>query len=318
MAVYKVFGTYLKSSEVLPGLTSDPGKMPNHVFQKYPPAHQSTTQLPELEWFHTWTDGAGEVWAQLAKQNDQYLIRFLEYADFWVSADGCEIECVPCPDIPPETINHLFLDQVFPCLLSRGNQMMLHAAAVGINGGAVAFIGETGAGKSTLTSSLCRAGFQLLTDDGLLVVEEAGRFWAVPGYPSVRLWPASLPEIFSEEIRSTDVAHYSDKQRVGAEQAAFSFAMERMPLRRIYLLRPREEEDERGIAIMPISPREAFNECFNSVFRLDFRDRALLTEQFTMTARLVERTPVFALSFPHDFSQLSAVRASLLTHLDQN
>lgn len=303
---------------MLSGVTPISDTLPDHFYKTHQPAPQQTDSSIDLEWFHDWTDGIGQVWASLAKQNGKYLIRFPDYADFWVSSNGREIDCIPCPDIPQETLNHLFLDQVFPCLLTQNNQIMFHAAAVGINGEAVAFIGETGAGKSTLTSSLCSKGFQLLTDDGLLVVEEAGRFWVVPGYPSVRLWPESLPEIFAGNPPSTDVAHYSDKQRVAAEQAAFPFAMERMPLRGIYLLQPQETDSAGEIAITRIFPRDAFNECFNSIFRLDFRDRVKLKEQFTMTARMVEATPVFSLNFPHDFSQLTAVHACLLAHLNHN
>lgn len=318
MAIYHLFGTYLESSELLPEVTAISDTSPSHFYKVHQPSSQQPHNPVDLEWFHDWTDSTGQVWASLAKQNGKYLIRFPDYADFWVSSSERVIDCIPCPDVPQETLNHLFLDQVFPCLLTHDNQIMLHAAAVGINSEAVAFIGETGAGKSTLTSSLCSKGFHLLTDDGLLVVEEAGRFWAVPSYSSVRLWPESLPEIFAGNPSSTDVAHYSEKQRVTAEQAAFSFAMERTPLRRIYLLKPQETDAESEIAITPIPPREAFNECFNSIFRLDFRNRAKLKEQFTLTARIVEATPVFSLSFPHDFSQLSAVHACLLAHLNHN
>lgn len=318
MAIYHLFGTYVESREVLPGIMTASDKLPEHVYKIHQPAPQQTLSSVTLEWFHEWMDGNGQIWASLAKQNSHYLIRFPTYADFWVLPNGSEINCIPCPDIPRETLNHLFLDQVFPCLLTQGSRMMLHAAAVGINGEAVAFIGETGAGKSTLTSSLCSKGFQLLTDDGLLVIEEGDRFWVVPGYPSVRLWPESLPQVFSGNPPSTDVAHYTEKQRVAAEQAAFPFAMERMPLRRIYLLRPQETDCEQEIAITPLSPRDAFNECFNSIFRLDFRDRAKLREQFTLTGRMVEPTPVFAFSFPHDFSVLPAVHACLLAHLNHN
>lgn len=318
MPIYQAFGAYIESDVPLLDLKPCWGNAPSYYFYQHSSSNPTPAQTDGIEWYDTWTDGDGQIRVLLGKQDSRYLIRFSGLADFWISSDERETVCVPGAAIPAETISHLFLDQVFPCLLSQSTQLMLHAAAVVIEGGAIVFLGETGAGKSTLTSSLCSKGFQLLTDDGLLVVEEAGRFLAIPGYSSVRLWPESLPEIFAGNPPSTDVAHYSEKQRVAAEQAAFSFAMERMPLRGIYLLKPQETDADSEIAITPISPQDAFNECFNSIFRLDFRDRVKLKEQFTMTARMVGATQVFSLNFPHNFSQLAAVHACLLAHLNQN
>ncbi len=315
MAIYQAFGATIASNIRLPDLPVSTSPGADYFFCQQPPSYPSSETY---DWFHQWTLEDGTSWALLAKYLGGTLIRFPGFADFRVQNDVNEIHCIPSPGIPQETTIHLFLDQVFPCLLSGGNQLLLHAASVVVDSNAVVFIGETGSGKSTLTSSFGKAGFKLLTDDGLLVVEEAGRFWGVPSYPSLRLWPESLPELFAEQPISTAVAHYSAKQRISAGQAAVSFASERMPLRRVYLLRPQQDDVAEPVTVTRVSPQQAFSECFNSIFRLDVKNHSQLKDQFKMTARLIETTPVFAISFPHNFSLLSSVRTCILDHLSQN
>jgi hypothetical protein len=69
--------------------------------------------------------------------------------------------------------------------------LALHASAVSIEGGAVAFIGPKHAGKSTLAMALVRHGARLLTDDMLVVRLRAGSAWAAPGVQRIRLWDDS-------------------------------------------------------------------------------------------------------------------------------
>ena len=88
-------------------------------------------------------------------------------------------------------MRHLLLDQVMPLVLSR-DRLVLHASAVATPAGAAAFIGFTGAGKSTLAASLSAAGFPILSDDCLVIERDGRGFLARPFYPGARLWPDSV------------------------------------------------------------------------------------------------------------------------------
>jgi hypothetical protein len=74
-------------------------------------------------------------------------------------------------------------------LLHQRNELALHASCVAIDGRAVALVGPSGRGKSTLAGALAVRGFTLLTDDICRVLIDAGRVWAVPGSCRLRLWP---------------------------------------------------------------------------------------------------------------------------------
>src|SRR5260221_728764 len=69
--------------------------------------------------------------------------------------------------------------------------LALHAAAVVLDGLAIAFVGPSGAGKSTTAAVLSLAGARVLTEDLLALtgVEGDGQVAAHPGFASIRLWP---------------------------------------------------------------------------------------------------------------------------------
>ena len=72
-------------------------------------------------------------------------------------------------------------------MLTRRSRLVLQAGAIDTPLGAIALLGRTGIGKSTLAASLARAGFPLIADDFLLLRDD---IVAVPSYPGLRLWCA--------------------------------------------------------------------------------------------------------------------------------
>jgi hypothetical protein len=67
-------------------------------------------------------------------------------------------------------LDHLLRDHVVPRRLSLRGEHVLHATAVEFDGLAVAFVGVSTAGKSTLAAASVNAGGRLLADDTLLLV----------------------------------------------------------------------------------------------------------------------------------------------------
>jgi hypothetical protein len=119
--------------------------------------------------FHTWAFPDGTLWTEFHRADGGYLLRFPQLADFLVSADACTVTCIPVPEVPEGTARHLYLNQVLPLVLSKLGKLVFHASAVEIGSHAVAFVGESGRGKSTLAASFAVSGCRFLTDDGLVV-----------------------------------------------------------------------------------------------------------------------------------------------------
>ncbi|MBI4479449.1 MAG: hypothetical protein HY651_05460 [Acidobacteria bacterium] len=265
------------------------------------------------EWFHRWELADGTSWLLTAKTGKDYLLRFPEFADFRIVQSGRAIVCDALRGTPLATLRHLFLDQVVPLVLSQQGRLVLHASAVVSPDGAIAFLGMTGRGKSTLAADFCQQGFQLLADDCLLLRESKGRFLSVPGYPGLRLWGDTLSGLGWHEAGMAPVAHYTEKKRVGTRHGRVRWAAEEVPLLRIYVLEPTDPSTpEQTIRIIPMRPQDALMELVQCAYRLDITDRNRVQEQFESLSRIAAGAPLYRLQFPHDFARLSEVRGAIL------
>ena len=90
-------------------------------------------------------------------------------------------------------IVHPFVKNIF-MWAQRHNLLILHAAAVGIDGHGVLIVGHGGAGKSTLACSCLAEGYDFISDDYCLL-SDAGSRIAYPIYTDVFLNPDSLAKL---------------------------------------------------------------------------------------------------------------------------
>lgn len=311
--LYKAYGSVLESGIHLPELPFIDQAIPDFSFQLCSEREQEADPVP---WFHHWGPSEEEAWLCFGKQEDGYLLRFPDLADFQVSDNGEKIHCKPIPEAPLETIRHLFLDQVFPLALSKRGGLVLHASSVVCETGAIAFIGKTGSGKSTLAASFAKDRFPLITDDCLLLGESKAHLLAFPGYPGLRLWQDVIGILFNGDQKCTDVAHYTEKKRIDLMDKSLAFQRDSVPLRRIYFLKAQEPSRENEpISITPVSPRESFLGLVRYAYKLDIGDRNMLATEFSCLSRVVNLPIFYHLSYPHDISYLPAVKEAILEDL---
>lgn len=259
----------------------------------------------------------GSSWLTCTRTREGYRLRFSDIADFLVDPLGRRVTCVASPGTPPETIRHLFLDQVIPPLLNLRGREALHASAIGIAGGACAFIGMSGQGKSTLASAFHVIGYPMLCDDCLVLKEDPDSILVQAAYPGLRLWDDSRGALFGNLRSTLPVSHYTDKRRIstlesGAEGDEF------LPLRRIYsLLRSEKGSPAVGPMIESLSIRDAFMELVSYSFRLDLTDQTMILRQMRVLERVAKVVPVKRLRLPDDLGALPAARETILHDLEQ-
>jgi hypothetical protein len=316
MPYYLAYGSKGKSSLQFPELPEiqQPSEQLTWAFDVLPTRNHP---VQDYDWFHSWIHEDGSTWFACAKRANDYILRFPDFADFEIDSTGKKIGCAPWPDVPEETIRHLFLDQVLPRVLSQREGVVLHGSALVIGGGAVVFMGESGRGKSTLGVSFSRKGFPLLTDDGLYVKDESNELLGYPSYPGVRLWSESLSELYPDPGSLPFVAHYYDKQRLDATRGSLEFTSSPVPLRAIYLLGSEPERKSTDhVQIWKATGRHAFREVAKGLHRFDVTSRSELLHQFDIVSRIVATVPTYQLYFQHDFSLLPATMDAILNHLD--
>jgi hypothetical protein len=286
----------------------------------------------EVEWFRCWSTQDDGVWLNFGMRGENYLLRFPGHGDFLISEDGSEVRCRPLPGTPASTIRHLFLDQIIPLILSRRESLVLHSSAVLTPQGAIAFVGKSGQGKSTLAASFTQIGCPIISDDFLVLrksvlrqtvrkysEKKTGESWiAIPSYPGVRLWPRTSDALFAALPESAEIAPYTRKRRV-SDLSLLPFVEGASPLRCLYFLDGDSGEEHASLG-QPIvsSPKDAFMNLVACSFNLDVRDKALLKNHFETIAQLRSSLPCFRLQFEREFSALPALRQSILDHQARN
>jgi len=269
---------------------------------------------PCSNWVHHWPPEQGGMSLAVSNDGHSFLLRFPGLADFVISADGRQIDAWSDPTIGAGTLDHLLLDQVLPRTLAQQGRLVLHAGAVRIDDQAVAFIGDTGSGKSTLTASFHSAGYPLLSDDGLVLKTEEGLVRALPTYPSLRLWPESVSGLYAQQPTIVPMAHYTAKQRVILNGVPVA-ANNPLPLASLYVLAPEVKAVTASVSLTLLRPCEACIAIIRNSFQLDLTDRCRVAELFADASRIANSLPVFSLRYPREFARLPEVRDAILNSL---
>ncbi len=231
-----------------------------------------------------------------------YLLSAPGIARVLVSADGGELLCDPDPAHPEWAF--ILSAQALPLAATLIGFEVLHASGVVLDGGAVLFAGDPGAGKSSLAAALVREGAGLLGDDAIALREGKGGLLAHPGAGSLYLRPAERDRLSAEERQGHGTAtRFAGRERYATPTSPPA------PLAALFLL----ERAERGPALERLDPVDPF-ELLAATFNLSVRTPARLTRQLDLVGALAEGGLVHRLRIrPGDdaTSSAQAVRAYL-------
>ena len=256
----------------------------------------------------------GRRWFQCASLADgATYLRWAGLFEFLISPDGRRILYLAGKRATPESLNVYLLGQVLSFSLLAFGVESLHGTVVGVDGGAVAFLGDCGYGKSTLGAALLARGFPVLTDD-LVALEEDKAGWTVhPGIPRLKLFPSLAQKLLGERVRGTPMNRGTSKLVLPLTRG--QSARRLLPLKAIYVLSDPRQRERRGLArvqIERLSGGEAFLEVIRAAFNLLVLERNRLANQFTFASRLVGRVPMRRLTYPRDLSLLPTVCDTVL------
>lgn len=260
--------------------------------------------------FHQWVSPDDTLWLGFFRIETGYLLRFPELADFRVSMDGLKVSCSPVPDISEETTRHLYLNQVLPLALSKMGKLVFHASVVEVGGNAVAFVGDSGRGKSTLAASFAINGFRFLTDDGMVIEAKDDGYLSLPSHPSIRLWKDSQEVLIPSGTETAPALDFTSKARFLAGKNII-FCDQPLPLRRVYFL---GDGSAPKLIIQRMAAAEAFVEWVKHSFLLDVEEKTLLTGQFDQVSKLARQPIYYRLDYPRSFDQLAHVRQAIVEH----
>ena len=211
---------------------------------------------------------------------------------------GREIVVDPAPSVSHRVLRRYLLGPVLAVLLHQRGLLVLHASGMELDGGAVAFLGASGWGKSTVAAALHRRVHLLISDD-VVAIDMTGCPEVLPGISQLKLWPDALASL-GEDATVLPRVHPQIEKRVRAVERPPLIGP--IPLERVYVL-----ADAPALAIEPLSPREALVELLRHSYGARTLQAIRTAEHFQQCARVAADVPVSCLRFPRSFALLDQV-----------
>jgi hypothetical protein len=223
-------------------------------------------------------------------------------------SNGRELIVDPIPGTDEALLRPMIFGPGLALLLRQRGLFTLHASSVVIQGTGVAFVGNTGWGKSTLAHAFRERGYPLVTDDLLAIDLHEGKALIVPGFPMIRLWPDSVAVLGKASAQFSKIDAETEKL---VHYLSEGFHDEITPLKSIYILGKGEQ-----LAIKKLATQEAFiNVIAHSWGTMNLTERHFLEMQMSQCALLVDQVPVFRLERPKDLLLLPQICELILADL---
>jgi hypothetical protein len=131
--------------------------------------------------------------------SEHYQVWLEDFGRYLISTDGTWIGCEEDPAARDVQERFVFA-QALPVAAVLQGYEVLHAGAVCAPGGAAAFLGQSGSGKTTITARLVLRGAGFMTDDVLSLGTSGPDAVAHPGPPFMAIRPEDAWMVGAEQV----------------------------------------------------------------------------------------------------------------------
>ena len=177
------------------------------------------------------------------------------------AADGANVRVEPVPGVPTSDLTIYLLGSVFGALCHQNGLLPLHASAVEVRGEVTAFLGDSGAGKSSLVALLGERGYRIFADDICLLEPVDGGLAASPLAGWLKLWRESFVQIGVEPEAGNRTFSSDDKYRMYLAPVSAG----PLPVKQFYFL-VRAAEGESGARLEPLTTVEAISRLLATIY----------------------------------------------------
>lgn len=177
--------------------------------------------------------------------------------------DGKEIIIDPVPETDEDRLRLFILGAAIGVILHQRGFLVLHASAIALDGYAVAFIGDKGAGKSTIAAAMQRRGRALIADDVVaLDLRHASQPLVLPAFPQLKLWPDTVTALGANPEDLPQLVSHLEKRNHRLSQG---FVEGPLPLKYIYVL-------DKGSTVesVPLQPQEVLQHLIRHSYMTRF------------------------------------------------
>ncbi len=226
----------------------------------------------------------------------------------FIIENGTHVTIIPDTTSQELLIRFYLVGTIMGVVLYQRKFLVLHASAVNINGGAVAFLGVSGEGKSSTAATFVTHGYNIITDDVAPIDLNSNSLIMHPGFPQVKIGE-KIAQALGYDYETLPAVHTFKEKRALLPRQGFSIAP--IPLKRIYVL-----TTDTDFAIAPIRASEAVTELARHS-----RPTTLYhsggAAHFFQCANLVKQQTIYRFSRPKDTNLLSELVKQVEQDLSQ-
>jgi hypothetical protein len=255
-------------------------------------AEEDTGYSEELTYVSSDTNAIGEpvlrIWN--VKQGAFVRLAYEDGTQFWLDHKRENIWATWPPSSSIENTTSYLLGPILGLALRLRGVTCLHASAVAFEDRSVAFVGQTGAGKSTTAAAFARQGYGVISDDIVALKEHEGAFQAIPAYPHLYLWPESVKMLYESAEALPRLIPDWDKRRLNLGERGTRFETRSLPLGAVYILSERRLDPAPYVESM--RPQSALVALVGSTYANKVLDRDMRASEFAVLGKLATTIPI--------------------------
>ena len=283
-----MYGLGVVATEVIPGvppasITSDDvriafGSLPSWLHEVS--THQVETYIAD------YNDECGNPVLRVFSVLDGAYYRFC-YADgtqFLLDRAGTKVWAEWVDPLTLEDTATYLLGPVMGFVMLLRGVVCLHASAVAVGNEAIALLGPAGSGKSTTAAAFAERGYSILAEDVVTLDDREDHFLVRPGYPCIRLWPASVKALYGSETHLPRLTPNWDKCYLDLTER---FHAEPLRLAAIYQLGERQD-DPAAPFIEALDPSEGLMSLVANTYATKLMDKQMRAREFEVLSRVLK------------------------------
>lgn len=232
------------------------------------------------------------------------LLRYRSGIGFAVDSTGRNVWADPEDDEQASMVAPFLLGPVLGFVLRLRGFVVLHGAAIAARQRTLVVCGPSGIGKSTLAAQFAANGHRILADDLAVVTADDDTHSIQPGYPRLRLRPASIDAVAAPAQQLIPIMPVFGKQYLALDNADEpQFQDEALPLGAILLLKRRRGADA-PLDMEQVPSVQAILHLISNTYMNYLLDSDMRAAEFRFLTELIHNTPIYDLFVPTDLTRL--------------
>ncbi len=224
-------------------------------------------------------------------QDDYYTLNQTEFSmdveevGHFYAVDGKTIEIVPYPGVNQASLELYLNGSTYGAILHQRGILPMHGSCFVYQGKGVMLCGESGAGKSSLTTAFVQSGSHFLTDDVSPIIVEDGIPIILPLSDRVKLWPDSMKQLSLDTDEKTQIADWYQKYYLSIDKTD----IDRHRLDTIFLI---EKYEGPTVEFNELNGITKFTALRNQIYRWEYlngmpeTEKAYLEHLLSMSAQI--------------------------------